>query len=138
MSIQQRLNEIASNLSLFDDPIQKYEYIIELGKALKPLDEKFHTDAYKVQGCQSSVWMHLFIKDEKLTIQADSDAFIVKGLVAIIISVYEDATCSEIKAFDKALLDHLGLDEIITPGRQNGVASMIKKVYDFCQAKENL
>lgn len=136
MSIQTKIQEIQNNLALFDDTMSKYEYIIELGKALDSLDVSFHTNEYKVQGCQSSVWMKLSSDDKKLVIQADSDAFIVKGLVAIIIAIYQGSSCEAINETDVSILEALGLDEIITQGRQNGVASMIKKIYDYCQIKE--
>ncbi len=135
MTIEHKIGEIQANLALFDDAMSKYEYIIELGKAFKPLDVKYHTPEYKVQGCQSSVWMKLAYENETLTIEADSDAFIVKGLVAIISTIYEGSSCEEINHTPRSLLEQLGLEEIITQGRQNGVASMIKKIYDFCQAR---
>ena len=133
MTIQQKIDEISSNLALFDDAMDKYEYIIELGHELKPLDNIYKTDIYKVQGCQSNVWLNAYEKDKKIYFEADSDALIVKGLVYMLISIYSQKDADEILSTPLTLLENLGLSEIITAGRQNGVHSMLKRIYQFAE-----
>ena len=133
MTIQQKIDEISENLSLFDDVMQKYEYIIELGHELSPLDDIYKTNVYKVQGCQSNVWLNAYEKDGKLYFEADSDSLIVRGLVYILTSIYSDQTADSIMETPTTLLEALGLSEIITAGRQNGVHSMLKRIYQFAQ-----
>ena len=133
MTIEEQIDEFSSNLSLLDDEIQKYEYIIELGHELKALDDKYKTDDYKVQGCQSNVWLLSYEKDKKMYFEADSDALIVKGLVYILISIYSDQRADDILTTPKTLLERLGLSQIITSGRQNGVHSVLEKIYLFAQ-----
>ena len=111
--------------------MQKYEYIIELGHELLPLDSAYKSELYRVQGCQSTVWLHPYEKDGLLYFEADADALIVRGLVQILIRIFSGATAKEIVSTDRKLLERLGLSEIITAGRQNGVASMLGRIYGF-------
>ncbi|MDA7816792.1 SufE family protein [Sulfurimonas sp.] len=136
MIIRERIKEISNNLSLFDDVMQKYEYIIELGHELPSLDNKYKTDAYRVKGCQSNVWLNAYEKEDKLFFEADSDALIVRGLVNILISIYSSNSVGEILNSPSTLLEELGLNEIITAGRQNGVNSMLKRIYQFAHSKK--
>lgn len=131
MSIEETIALIRDELELFGDPLEKYEYIIEQGQALAPLADAYHSDGYLVQGCQSMLWLHLYKKEGRLFFEADADALIVKGLVRILIRIYSGHTAEEIRRSDRRLLEHLGLSEIITPGRQNGVASMLKMIYTY-------
>jgi len=133
MNIVDEIQSISDELLLFDDVMDKYEYIIELGRQLETLDEKFKTERYRVQGCQSKVWLHAYEQDGLLYFEADSDALIVKGLVRILIRIYSGHTAKEIVQTDTAELKKLGLGEIISSGRQNGIASMLKKIYSFAQ-----
>jgi len=126
--LAKRINEIKEQLDFFDDELEKYEYIIDLGKKLPALDKEYKKDKYLVQGCTSLVWLVSKSKDGKLYFQADSEAMIVKGLVYIVISIFEGIECSKIKEFDTNLLESLELSEIITPNRQSGVAGMIDKI----------
>ncbi len=130
-TIQETIDLIHNELDLFDDVMDKYEYIIELGGQLLPLDERCKTPTYKVQGCQSQIWLHPYEKDGKLYFEADGDALIAKGLVDILIRIYSGHTAQEILNTDSATLKLLNLSEIISSGRQNGIASMLKKIYDF-------
>lgn len=130
-TIQETIDLIHNELDLFDDVMDKYEYIIELGGQLLPLDERCKTPAYKVQGCQSQIWLHPYEKDGKLYFEADGDALIAKGLADILIRIYSGHTAQEILDTDRATLKLLNLSEIISSGRQNGIASMLKKIYDF-------
>ena len=131
MSITDEIQSISDELLLFDDVMDKYEYIIELGKQLKVLDERFKTEIYRVQGCQSKVWLHAYEKDGLIYFEADSDALIVKGLVRILIRIYSAHSAQEILETDTSELKRLALGEIISSGRQSGIASMLKRIYSF-------
>ena len=137
MSIHEEINLIHDELALFDDVMDKYEYIIELGGELLPLDEQYKTSVYKVQGCQSQIWLHPYEKEGKLYFEADGDALIAKGLVDILIRIYSGHTAQEILETDTSQLKSLHLSEIISSGRQNGIASMLKKIYDFAKKVKN-
>jgi len=126
--LQKRIMEIKEQLDFFENELEKYEYIIDLGKKLPAFDEEYKKDEYLVQGCTSLVWLVSKAQDGKLYFQADSEAMIVKGLVYIVISIFEGIECSKIKEFDTNLLESLELSEIITPNRQSGVAGMIDKI----------
>lgn len=128
MGIVETLEEIHSELVLFEDDLDKYDYIIELGKQVPGLDSEYKNDAYKVQGCVSNVWINYRLEEEKVVFEADSDAQIVRGLVQILLMLFSRRTPQEILEFDWDKLSNLGLQEIITPGRQNGLASMIKRI----------
>ena len=136
MKISDEIRNIHDELELFGDVMDKYEYIIELGKQLTPLDEKYKADLYKVQGCQSQVWLHPYEKNGLVYFEADGDALIVRGLVDILIRIYSGHSKEEILGTDSAELKQLELGEIISSGRQNGIASMLKRIYGF--AKEGL
>jgi cysteine desulfuration protein SufE len=135
MSIEETIERIRDELNIFGEPLEKYEYIIEQGHELQPLDDAYRSDAFLVQGCQSQLWLHPYTKEGRLYFEADSDALIVKGLVQLLIRIYSGRTAEEIRRSDKGLLKQLGLSEIITPGRQNGVASMLKRIYAFAGGK---
>ncbi len=131
--ISKEIKQLADELELFDDVMDKYEYIIELGRALHVLNEKYKTTTNLVQGCQSQVWLHEYEKEGKLYFEADSDALIVKGLVQILIRIYSAHSSKEILDINTALLEELHLSEIISSGRQNGIASMIQKIYTYAR-----
>ena len=133
MTTVEQINLIHDELALFDDVMDKYEYIIELGSQLLPLDESYKTSLYKVQGCQSQIWLHPYEKEGKLYYEANGDALIAKGLVDILIRIYSGHTADEILRTDSSELKHLHLSEIISSGRQNGIASMLKRIYDFAK-----
>ena len=137
MSIADEIKNITDELLLFDDVMDKYEYIIDIGKQLGHLDENYKTEVYRVQGCQSQVWLHAYKKEGLVYFEADSDALIVKGLVQILIRIYSSHSAKEILETDTALLKSLGLSEIISSGRQNGIASMLKRIYSFAKESYN-
>lgn len=132
-TILETIDLLRDELDLFDDVMDKYEYIIELGGQLSPLEERYKTPIYKVQGCQSQIWLHPYEKDGKLYFEADGDALIAKGLVDILIRIYSGHTDQEILDTDSSQLKLLHLSEIISSGRQNGIASMLKRIYDFAK-----
>lgn len=133
MSISQTIDAIHKELELFDDVMDKYEYIIEIGKQVQDFDEQYKNEAYRVQGCQSQVWLYPYEKDGFIYFKGDSDALIVKGLVQILIRIYSGYSAEEIIQTDTAELKRLELGEIISSGRQNGIASMLKRIYAFAQ-----
>lgn len=136
-SIQAEIDLLHNELDLFDDVMDKYEYIIELGKQLLPIDTKYMTMMFKVQGCQSQIWLHPYVKDEKIYFEAAGDALIAKGLVDILIRIYSGHSAKEILDTDTAELKQLHLSEIISSGRQNGIASMLKRIYGFAREIHN-
>lgn len=132
--IESKVDSIKEDLELFDDDLQKYEYIIDLGKSLPNLEEKHKKDENLVQGCTSKVWLVCEKKDGILVFKADSNAAIVKGLVKIILSIFNNLTAKEILEFDTQILQKLNLQEIITPNRQSGVQGMIKRIKEYAKA----
>lgn len=131
--LEKRITNIKDDLDFFDDELQKYEYIIDLGKKLESIDEEYKNEKYLVQGCTSLVWLVPKCKDEKIYFSGTSEAIIVKGLVYIMISIFSDISTKEIIEFDTKKLDTLGLKEIITPNRQSGVAGMINKIVEYAK-----
>jgi cysteine desulfuration protein SufE len=127
------LSEITSDFAVLDDWEDRYRYLIELGRALPPLPETLRTDANKVRGCASQVWLATNVattgSEARLQIVADSDAHIVRGLIAILLAIYSGRQLDEIAAIDPdAAFDKLGLKEHLTPQRSNGLASMVARV----------
>jgi cysteine desulfuration protein SufE len=128
------IDEIVDNFTLLDEWDDRYRYVIELGRTLPPLAESAHTDANKVQGCASQVWLLTHVKPDGgagpiLTFEGDSDAHIVRGLVAILLAFYSGKSAREILATDAlALFDSIGLRENLTPQRSNGLRSMVERI----------
>ncbi len=135
MTVLETILQLKEELSLFEDVMDKYEYIIELGKQLSPLEETYKSPIYKVQGCQSQLWLHPYLEEGKIYFEADGDALISKGLADMLIRIYSGHTAQEILAVDTSELKQLGLSEIISSGRQNGIASMLKRIYSFAREK---
>ena len=127
------INEIVENFELIDDWDERYRYVIELGRMMEPLAEEAHSDANKVRGCASQVWLETKLDgsapDPVLELRGDSDAHIVRGLVALLISLYSGKKASEALATDAiGLFKSLGLSEHLTPQRSNGVRSMVERI----------
>ena len=133
MSIEKKIEEFKNDLELFDDELDKYQYIIDLGKKLPNLNDNEMIDKNLVQGCTSKVWLLKEKIDDKLIFKADSNAAIVKGLVYIITSIFSNESIETINKFDINILDKLNLTEIITPNRQSGVQGMIKKIKEYAK-----
>lgn len=131
MSIQTKLENYKEDLAFFEDELQKYEFIIDLGKKLPPFDEKEQKDENLVQGCTSQVWLICEQKDDRLYFKGTSDAVIVKGLVYMILDIFSDATIKELQEVDMDIVQELNLSEVITPNRQSGVTGMIKKIKSY-------
>lgn len=129
--VAERQEEIIEEFSMFEDWMQKYEYLIELGKDLPLIDEQFKTDDNLIKGCQSRVWLHADQSDGKIHFTADSDAIITKGMIALMIRVLSGLTPKEIATADLYFVNAIGLTDHLSPTRSNGLVSMIKqmKVY---------
>jgi cysteine desulfuration protein SufE len=134
MTINQIQDEIIEEFALFDDWADKYEYIIDLGKKLKPLDDPYKTEANLIKGCQSRVWLHAYLDGDLLTFEADSDAVIVKGLVSLLVRVLSGQTPEEITAADLYFLEKVGLQQHLAQTRSNGLASMVKQMKNYAVA----
>ncbi len=130
-------NDIISEFSLFEDWMEKYEYIIELGKSIPLIDPKFKTDDNLIKGCQSKVWMHAEIKNNNVLFYADSDAIITKGIIAILIRVFSNQNPKNILESDTKFIDEIGLKEHLSPTRANGLVSMIKQIKIYALAFKN-
>lgn len=123
------LENLLDDFALFDDWEERYRYIIELGNGLAPLTDDEHNDANKVPGCVSQVWLVTERDNDRLVFRGDSDAHIVRGLVAILLDLYNHKTVDEISAFDaEAAFNQLGLGEHLTPQRSNGFYSMVQRI----------
>jgi cysteine desulfuration protein SufE len=129
------IDEIVENFTLLDQWDDRYRYVIELGRTLSPLAESAHTEVNKVQGCASQVWLLTHVKPDGaagpiLTFEGDSDAHIVRGLVAILFALYSGKRAAEILATDASeLFDRIGLRENLTPQRSNGLRSMVERIH---------
>ena len=134
MNMEKRINSFCDDLALFEDDLEKYEYIIDLGKQLESLDEIHEKDENLVQGCTSKVWLVCEENENKLFFYANSNAKIVKGLVFILVSLFSNLTGKQILEINLDILDKLKLSEIITPNRQSGVRGMIKRIKEYAQA----
>ena len=126
--IQEIQDEIVKDFAMFDDWMQKYEYLIDLGKELSPIDKKYKTKDNLIKGCQSRVWLHAEYTDGKIIYTADSDAIITKGIVAILINVLSGQTPSEISTAKLDFINEIGLKEQLSPTRANGLLAMIKQM----------
>jgi cysteine desulfuration protein SufE len=120
--------EIIDDFSLFESWEEKYEYIIDLGKKLKPVEEKIKTEDYKIKGCQSSVWIHSTFQDGKVLFEGDSDAIIVKGLVSLMIKVLSGQSPKDIVEAPLEFINAIGLSSHLAQTRSNGLRSMIKQM----------
>ncbi|GGG15902.1 Fe-S metabolism protein SufE [Dokdonia pacifica] len=127
-AIQEIQEEIIDEFSMFDDWMQRYEYMIDLGKSLPLIDEQYKTDDYIIKGCQSKVWVHADMKDGAIEFTADSDAIITKGIIAILIRAFSGQAPQDIIDADTAFIDEIGLKEHLSPTRANGLVSMIKQL----------
>lgn len=128
MTIQEIQQEIIEEFSLFEDWMQRYEYMIELGKSLPLIAPEFKTDDNIIKGCQSKVWVHAELEEDKLQFTADSDAIITKGIIAILIRAFSNQHPKDILNADTAFIDQIGLKEHLSPTRANGLVSMIKQI----------
>jgi cysteine desulfuration protein SufE len=128
MTINEIQDQIIEDFSYYDDWMEKYEHIIQLGKELPLIDEQYKKDENLIRGCQSRVWLHAELKDGKVVFTADSDAIITKGLVGLMISVLSDQPAKDIATADIYFIDKIGLKSHLSPTRSNGLLSMLKQM----------
>jgi cysteine desulfuration protein SufE len=128
MTINEIQDQIIEEFADFEDWMDKYAYLIELGTDLAGLDEKYQTDANIIKGCQSKVWFHAFMEEGKVKFEADSDAIIVKGIAALLIRVFSGQKPEDIMHADLHFIDEIGLKQHLSPTRSNGLVSMVKQI----------
>ncbi len=135
MTLKEQKEKIIEDFSMYDEWLDKYEYLIELGKSLTGFPEEKKTDDRLIKGCQSRVWLDTQVSGGTLTFTADSDAIITKGIISLLVSVYSGRTPEEILSDDFTWLDSIGLRENLSPTRANGLLSMIETIRQ--KAREN-
>lgn len=128
MGIQEIQEEIVDEFAMFEDWMQRYEYMIELGKSLPLINKAYKTDDNIIKGCQSKVWVHAELEGDRLVFTADSDAIITKGIIAILIRVFSNQKPRDIINADTKFIDEIGLKEHLSPTRANGLVSMVKQL----------
>ncbi len=128
MTINEIQDEIIDEFSIFDNRNDSYNYIIELGKNLPPYPEQFRTDDKLIKGCQSKVWVHPYMQDGKVLLYGDSDSTLVKGLVSLVVRVLSNQKAEDIVKADLYFIDKIGLRQMLSMNRSNGLASLVKQV----------
>lgn len=127
-TLKEAEDEVVDSFSMYDEWLDKYEYLIDLGKNLAPYPDSSKTDDRLIKGCQSRVWLDYQMKDGKLWFTADSDAIITKGIISLLVSIYSGRTPEEIASSDFSFIEKIGLKENLSPTRANGLASMIATI----------
>ncbi len=133
-NIEEKQEEIIDEFSMFDDWMQRYEYMIDLGKSLPLIEDEYKTDDNIIKGCQSRVWVKADYQNDTVVFKADSDAIITKGIVAILIRVFSGQKPEDIAKADTQFIDEIGLKEHLSPTRANGLVSMIKQLKAYALA----
>ena len=131
MSLEEKKQQVIEDFSIYDEWLDKYEYLIELGKNLEPFPEEKKTEEYIIKGCQSRVWLDSEERDGRLYFTADSDAIITKGIISLLIGVYSGCTKEEIAADDFGFVAEIGLKDNLSPTRANGLVSMIERIKEM-------
>lgn len=134
MTIQEKQQQIIKDFEQFIEWDDKYKHLIDEGRKLSPLAEEFHSEKYKLSGCQSQVWINAKLEDGKVIFEADSDAAIVKGLIALLIKVYSNQTPDDILANPPTFLQKIGIDKHLSPTRKNGLGAMMKQIQMYALA----
>lgn len=134
MTIKAIQEEIVDEFSMFEDWMQRYEYIIELGKSLPLIEEQYKQDENIIKGCQSKVWLYAEEKDGNIVFTADSDAILTKGIIAILIRTFSNQSAQAILEANTDFIDEIGLKEHLSPTRANGLVSMIKQIKMYALA----
>ena len=137
MTLTEVQDQIIDEFSVFDEWLDKYDYLIDLSKELPVIDEKHRTDQYVIKGCQSRVWVDAHMEDSKIYFSADSDAIITKGIIALLIRVLNGRTPQEILDCDLYFIDRIGLRENLSPTRANCLLAMIKQMKLYALAFQN-
>ena len=136
MTIKEIQEEIIDEFAMFDDWMERYEYLIELGKSLPIIDSQYKLEENLIKGCQSKVWLYSELNGATLSFTADSDAILTKGLVALLLRVFTDQTPQDILAADTNFIDEIGLKEHLSPTRANGLVSMLKQIKLYAIAQQ--
>ena len=127
-NLNETQKDIVEEFSIFEDWLDRYNYLIELGNDLPAIDPQYRTNEYLINGCQSKVWLHADLVDEKIEFKADSDAIIVKGIVALLVKVLNGRTPAEILENELYFIEEIGLKQNLSPTRSNGLLAMVKKM----------
>ena len=136
MTIKEIQEEIVEEFEMFEDWMERYEYLIELGKSLPMIDAQYKVDENIIKGCQSKVWLHSNLDGDKIRYTADSDAILTKGLVALLLRVFDNQTPKDILDADTNFIDEIGLKEHLSPTRANGLVSMLKQIKLYAIAQQ--
>jgi len=134
MTINEIQDEIIDEFEIFDDWMDKYQLLIDIGNELQPLDERFKKPQYLIEGCQSRVWLHADFDGQKVQLKAESDTVIVKGIIALLIRVLSDREPSEILEADLYFIERIGLKDHLSPTRSNGLVSMVRQIRNYALA----
>ena len=132
---EQAQQELVEEFDMFDNWMDRYQYIIDMGKQLPEYPDAWKTEEFKIQGCQSNVWMNHEHQDDQLIFKATSDAAIVSGLIAVLLRIYSHRTAAEINQTEPHFLADLGLDKHLSPTRSNGLHAMLERIYQVAKAK---
>ena len=136
MTIKEIQQEIIEEFSMFDDWMDRYEYIIDLGKSLPIINDKFKLDENLIKGCQSKVWLYSELENETIKYSADSDAILTKGIAALLLRVYSGQKPADILTTETNFIDEIGLKEHLSPTRANGLVSMLKQIKLYAIAQQ--
>lgn len=136
MTITEIQNELVDEFSMFDDWMERYEYIIELGKSLPIINDDFKLEENLIKGCQSKVWLYSELENDTIKYTADSDAILTKGIVALLLRVFSEQKPKDILAAETGFIDDIGLKEHLSPTRANGLVSMVKQIKMYAIAQQ--
>ncbi len=136
-SIEDKILDYKNSLELFDDGMEKYKFLIDQAKNAIDFPEEFRIESFKVSGCQAQVWLVPIFNNSKLSFYYDSDAFISKGMITILCDIYGNRKPEDISNSNFELLNSLNLDALLTPGRRNGVYSMLEKIKEYAKSYKN-
>ncbi|KGL59953.1 MULTISPECIES: SufE family protein [unclassified Polaribacter] len=136
MTIKEIQEEIIDEFSMFDDWMERYEYIIDLGKSLPIIDAQYKLDENLINGCQSKVWLYSELENDTIKYTADSDAILTKGIVALLLRVYSGQKPADILTAETNFIDQIGLKEHLSPTRANGLVSMVKQIKMYAIAQQ--
>ncbi|MCE5175240.1 MAG: SufE family protein [Bacteroidales bacterium] len=134
MTINEIQDEIIEEFEVFDDWMDKYQLLIDIGNSLEPIDEQYKTPQFLIEGCQSRVWVHATLVDGKVILQAESDTVIVKGIVTLLLRVLSGCTPQQILDTDLYFIERIGLKDHLSPTRSNGLVSMVKQIRNYALA----
>ena len=136
MTIKEIQEEIIEEFSMFDDWMDRYEYIIDLGKSLPIIDSQYKLEENLIKGCQSKVWLYSELSRDKVKFTADSDAILTKGIVALLLRVFSEQKPADILTAETTFIDKIGLKEHLSPTRANGLVSMVKQIKMYAIAQQ--